>query len=398
MVYDDYQNIPDSYKNLWYTMTGWFNFAPLWNNILVLSWATISLSWETEKLIFLDNLKTIYSTTILNQDLIYTEIINTTGTNEQVALVDTYITNHVWWIVWIISTTTTIQTNSCSSTEPTCLPSGCTLIVWTPTSVNQSWVKDASNCWFTCNTNYSWTNCETYTAPIVQWRDIPWTNCTNDDIPIWWKIWAWCNSVLWTTGISTNANVYIWTCYNYTWATTTTNCTPTYLTYTAKENAYNSTYWVDNIWWKLYLWSTLSIECKNPTWWNFANTTASTANCACPTWWHVPTEQDFLNLEIALTCTDYTTDLAWRCAWLGWSWNTLKTTSDNIIQALKIPLAGHRFGTYFYYRGLSATLLSSTEYNSTSARARLLNRNNTSVYRSNGLKATYGFSVRCIKD
>lgn len=52
----------------------------------------------------------------------------------------------------------------------------------------------------------------------------------------------------------------------------------------------------------------------------------------------------------------------------------------------------------FYNRGYSAYLWSSTEHSTTVARGRLLNRNNTWVYRGYRDKSTYGFSVRCIKD
>ncbi|MFA5917863.1 MAG: FISUMP domain-containing protein, partial [Candidatus Gracilibacteria bacterium] len=219
------------------------------------------------------------------------------------------------------------------------------------------------------------------TPPIVQWRDIPGTNCTNNDITIGGKIWAGCNSVLGTTGISTNADVYNGTCYNYAGATTTTNCNSTYLTYTAKENAFNSTYGEDNIWGKLYL-----------------RANAVQVNNACPTGWHLPTDTDFLNLEIALTCTDSSIDLNWRCAGLGWAGKSTKTTSNNIIKALKLPLAGYRYGGAFIHRGNYTYLWSSTEYDSTNARGRHLDRNNSAVHRNFRGKATLGFSVRCIKD
>lgn len=268
---------------------------------------------------------------------------------------------------------TPTPTNSCNTTQPACSSIWCTLTTWTPTTVNQDWVKWASNCWFICNANYSWVNCEIYTAPIVQWRDIPWTNCNQDDINIWWKTWAGCNSIL---GTWLTYNAWANNCYNYTWNYTAWS-TACYWDIT-KENTYNSTYWVDNIWWKLYTWAN--------------------APSACPTWWHVPEEQDFLNLEIALTCTDSATDWTWRCNWLGWKDNILtKTKSNNVVRALNLPLAGYGLNDVFYDRGNRARLWSSTEYNSTNIRGRGLARNDVWVLRDYRDKSN-NFSVRCIKD
>ncbi|MDD3302748.1 MAG: FISUMP domain-containing protein, partial [Candidatus Gracilibacteria bacterium] len=285
--------------------------------------------------------------------------------------------------------------NTCA-TQPTYTHASYT--IGTPTQPNQ--IRQNTNsgnpCYYACTDSYTGNNCEI--APIVQWKDIPGTNCTNDDITIGGKVWAGCNSVLGTTGISTNANVYNGTCYNYTGGITTTNCSSTYLTYTAKENDYNVTYGENNIWGKLYLWSNLTTACKNPIGGNFSNTTASTTDCPCPTGWHVPTEQEFLNMEIALTCTDSSVDLNWRCDGLGFSGKTLKTPSNNIIKALKLPLAGYRYSDIFYNRGVDLSLWSSTEYNSFNARGRYLSWVNSTVHRNGWSKSTVGFSVRCIKD
>lgn len=56
----------------------------------------------------------------------------------------------------------TIPSNSCNITQPTCFPAGCSLATGVPVSVNQVWVKDAGICGFSCNVNYSGSNCEIY--------------------------------------------------------------------------------------------------------------------------------------------------------------------------------------------------------------------------------------------
>jgi uncharacterized protein (TIGR02145 family) len=76
----------------------------------------------------------------------------------------------------------------------------------------------------------------------------------------------------------------------------------------------------------------------------------------------------------------------------------LKTSTNNIIKALKLPLAGLRNGGTFYSRGVNTRLWSSSEYGSTYARGRHLGRNYSTVNRNYRDKAANGFSVRCIKD
>lgn len=210
--------------------------------------------------------------------------------------------------------------------------------------------------------------------PITQWKDIAWNEaCTNDDyvFTLSWSTyrWAWCNSIFWTWLVY-NANNQ---CYNYSW--TDSGWTSCYWD-TTKENTFNPTSWEDNIWWKLYLWDN--------------------APSACPSWWHLPTDQDFLNLETSLWCTDIATSW-WWCSWLWWSWKASKNSTNSIIKALKLPLAGYRDGGSLRSRGNDADLWSSTEYDSTNARGRGLTWYITSVYRGSWDKSTFGFSVRCIK-
>lgn len=61
-------NLPDSYKNLWYTMTWWFDFIP-WRDIVIFSWSMLDLSssWFIQQQ-FITNLQTVYSGSILSND------------------------------------------------------------------------------------------------------------------------------------------------------------------------------------------------------------------------------------------------------------------------------------------------------------------------------------------
>jgi uncharacterized protein (TIGR02145 family) len=189
------------------------------------------------------------------------------------------------------------------------------------------------------------------------------TNCDIPDITIWTQTWAWCNSTLWT-GIEYNVDQ---NCYNYVWWFTAWCNRPS----NEKENVYNPTYWVNNIWWKLYTWANSS--------------------SACPTWWHVPSDTEWTTLENYLIANKWDTNI-----W--WAGHTLQNTTNNMVNALKLPLAGYRNsgGITFYYRGRNTNLWSSTP-SSGDAYYRNLYWYGSTVDRNLSSQA-YGFSVRCLKD
>ena len=225
----------------------------------------------------------------------------------------------------------------------------------------------------------------TYVPPVVAWRDISWTSCDNDDYVFtqWWVTykWAWCNSVLWT-GIEWSASSPY--CYNYA-GTKVTCWTTAQMASTAKEIAWNdTTSTVNNIWWKLYTYAQASAPNENAsttTWW------------ACPSGWHLPTDAEWTALETKLKGSVCRTADWWQCEWLWWLWNASKNSSNNIIQALKIPLAGFRSsdGVTFYNRGNNARLWSSDQS------TRYFDSGYGTVLRGT-TDAADGFSVRCVKD
>ena len=176
-------------------------------------------------------------------------------------------------------------------------------------------------------------------------------------------------------------------CYDYIWNNLQT-CSDIENLSTAKENAWNSTYGINNIWWKLYLWD------------NSAS--------ACRYWWHVPTDEELYDLEVALWSTDRSEDWTyativdgWKSGWLGWSGYTTRSSSNNIIEALQLPLAGYldSGGTAFSYRGYTTKLWSSSSSDSDDLKAfgRLLYWNSSDVFRDSRSK-NFGLSVRCLKN
>ena len=238
------------------------------------------------------------------------------------------------------------------------------------TTINTSNTAELSKIlWWMTNNVFQW-----IVLPELIWWQVLDPNCDIDDITIWTQTWAWCNSTLWTW-IDYNAGP----CYNYQWTNIWwTSC----YWYNTKENVYNATYGVNNIWWKLYTWP------NSPT--------------ACPTWRHVPSDAELTTLENYLNWSQPPSPCRtwdwWQCDWLWWGGHTSKNDTNNLVNALKLPLAGRRNtdGVTFYGRGYDTYLWSSTPSAGT-AYYRGLGWYNSTVNR-NANSQSYGFSVRCIKD
>ncbi len=239
LVYNNYSNIPDSYKNLWYTMTGWFDFIPSWD-IEIYSWSTdTTLTEDADKITFINNLKQVYDWTILNQDPIYTEIMNLDTTNNSIwaiALVDTYITNNVWWLSWESSTTIAY---SCAQ-EPSYIWAIFTTL--SPTLINQEWqwIDDTLPCYYTC-----W-----------EWKVLVWEECVQETC-------SWTTPD-WTTKIS-NATSAAWWTWNY-------DTTPWLCTYSCNTNYHT----ID--WWNTCILNTYTItfNINGGTSWTMSNQTIAT--------------------------------------------------------------------------------------------------------------------------
>ncbi|MGE4444130.1 MAG: FISUMP domain-containing protein [Candidatus Altimarinota bacterium] len=245
----------------------------------------------------------------------------------------------------------------------------------------------------------------TVTAPT--WTQLD-TNCTIPDITIGSQTWAGCNSTLgsgFERGKQDNGtNGTIGSCYDYNGNNTAT-CTigSTAMASTTKANTWftgtntNSDSEVNNIWGKLYSWTGstgLSANCKGGDF----NASSSNSNCPCPTGRHVPTDAEFITLSTTLNGSLCETTTGWQCSGLGWMNNHTKTASNNIIQALKIPLAGFRYadGSTFGNRGYY-TYLWSSSVSGTYAYSRYFYWSYDAVHRNTSNQAN-GFSVRCLKD
>ena len=239
---------------------------------------------------------------------------------------------------------------------------------WTETFTNNyacddglvfaTWTETSS---VTCTGWYTWTSCEI--APVTDWRAQD-PNCDIADIVIWDQTWAGCNSTLWTW-----VDYVPWECYDYQWNNTWTNCWWS----TTKESDYNSTYWLNTIWWKLYTWDN--------------------AQNACWVWYHLSSIEEITQAMVDLWCIDtVSSTTTWRqCAWLWWwsEWWLLST--------LKIPLTGNnRTDWTDHGRWLNWFLWSSTD-DWGNGRGVFYSYDETRIERWS-LAKWYYFPVRCIKD
>ncbi|NDK09125.1 hypothetical protein EOM39_07870, partial [Candidatus Gracilibacteria bacterium] len=96
LVYNNYQNVPHSYNNMGYIMTGGFNYTN--TNPLIYSGSLKSLTESnTEKLDFITKLKVAYNGTILQGEANYQDIVNIDPSNQTgaVYLVNRFINTNV---------------------------------------------------------------------------------------------------------------------------------------------------------------------------------------------------------------------------------------------------------------------------------------------------------------
>jgi hypothetical protein len=192
LVYNNYSNLPDSYKNKWYSMTWWFDFIPQ-ANILVYSWTVESLKDETNRTIFIDNLKKVYNNTVISLDPDFKQLIESdivSNKLEAVKLANNIIENYVW--KWIVpkTTTSTAQTTITESTD-----------LWSLSDSDLKQIFSQTNSYYTSSWSWALNNCDSNNLTIDTTTFVPWN--------IWAKTLTW----------NTIYKIPNWT-YNLIWATT----------------------------------------------------------------------------------------------------------------------------------------------------------------------------------
>lgn len=128
------------------------------------------------------------------------------------------------------------------------------------------------------------------------------------------------------------------------------------------------------------------------------------AKVACPSGWHLPSDEEWKQLEMALGMTQTQADASY---WRGTDQGTqMKSTSGWYNNGNGTNTSGFS-GLPGGYRGMDGGTFAkitnyghwwtSTEYSSTNARYRDLHDDHNNVYRDNYAKEN-GYSVRCVKD
>jgi uncharacterized protein (TIGR02145 family) len=204
------------------------------------------------------------------------------------------------------------------------------------------------------------------------WRDID-MNCDIEDITIGDQTWAWCNSTLWKWSTYNKSK----NCYDYEW---NNNHNSKCYWYKNKEIEYNAEYWVDNIWWKLYLYKDSSSACKD--------------------WYHLPSLKEWGILLSVANCTDkYVNNwlIPHICEWSWWNKNK-NLVNDNIIRILNIPLSGWKwYDNNYEFRWSQTSFWTNTIESSNFTKAISIYSTNDNIWKD-WIQKTESISVRCIKD
>jgi D-alanyl-D-alanine-carboxypeptidase/D-alanyl-D-alanine-endopeptidase len=118
-----------------------------------------------------------------------------------------------------------------------------------------------------------------------------------------------------------------------------------------------------------------------------------TARDACPDGWHLPSDDEWKQLEIFIGMKKSEADSA---VWRGTDQGDL--LKDGSLSGFSVLFGGWRTGTnQFNFINEHANFWTSTEFDKTRSYERLLNINSPKIGRNIGNKDC-GFSVRCIKD
>ena len=272
-------NIP----NIWNSKVLQSTWALSFSDFKVYTWSITEYSLDSDKLAVFQVMYDTYSWSSLENKAVISDLLSKTTDQEKIALTEMVVLN----IISSIASTTTNYI--CDDTSKPTDNWHILFTVGTPTSDNQAYVQDASNCWYSCTDWYTWTSCEI--APTL----ITSTDCTT----AWW---IWVDSA---TDVYIGTTQWSWFCISprfWDWNT-------------------DSALWDGWISWN--------------GWWNYA---ADYYN-----WWDASTIDDTWNLypeygqtkildsKVSYDCrplwtatSDYNTtdDIVWRMKWLTWSWNT----------------------------------------------------------------------------
>lgn len=208
-VFSWYQNLPSSYKDSWYTMTGGFDFSPT-RSIILYQWDVSQLWTQTGKLSFADNIDKYYTNTTLSWEPEFREIIDIDITNNEewaINLISSFLQKNLWGIYSNI-----ISSNQSSQPEIVTFQSdiyalwdeqlkqifatgGVYTENWSTNTCNLSnlTIDTTTFIWWTQNINPMSLNANTiYKIPNGLYNIIG-TSDSNGHIKFWWN----CIALIW---------------------------------------------------------------------------------------------------------------------------------------------------------------------------------------------------------
>ncbi|MCQ2263732.1 MAG: fibrobacter succinogenes major paralogous domain-containing protein [Bacteroidales bacterium] len=155
---------------------------------------------------------------------------------------------------------------------------------------------------------------------------------------------------------------------------------------------------------RLYSWTTVMNGATS------SNATPSGVQGICPTGWHVPSDNEWKQMEMAAGMSQSDADnTGWRgniaaklCGNTGWNSSTTANAAGNLSapdrnsSGFSALPAGYYVGGYGYF-GNYANFWSATEASSDYAYYRTLRYDYAGVDRNGNFKS-YGYSVRCVRD
>jgi len=349
----DNTNIKSQVTNLWRNIPNiWnvnYNTWALTNLTLNATWTIDNDSTDAQKLSVYQAIYNTYTWTILATDWVIQIILNQTTDEEKISITKTVVLNNTTTVATVIS-------NSCDDSTKPADDLNKTYTV-NPTNINQAYIQDSNECWYTCTNEYTWINCEI--PPFLCWNTVSalWKTYTTITWPDW-NCWTsqnmnhWNMLANWST-MPSEINVIEKWCYDNNSAI----CTTDGWFYTRSEA----------------MWFDASCDTINCT--QAENTTYSVC-WALWVWWWLPTNEQLTTLINE-----------WATWWL---WNKLSWIVSS--------LPGRRgTNTTFFNRTFYASRWSSTEYGTTNSRNGGMAYDNAIATVGITTKAN-GLSVVCIRN
>lgn len=258
LVYNWYNNLPSNYDNTQFNRNPdvWFEFSL--TNPLIFTWSVRDLTDVSNQTIFVTNLKSAYSGSILETSNSYDDIISLDLSDEDeiTTLVWQYSSNYNWWLPDLKISYWTSSNSDDDDSDLTFLSSMSLTIKDTPVQVWSNLFFLASEWW--------WSN---YNLWISDWTE-SWTQIVKDIRP-WFDPNILHMTVVWSRLYFTAND---WTNWQEIWSSDWTESWTNMVSDIRPWLSWSFPYWLKAIWSNLYFWANDWTNWSEPwvtdwTWW-----------------------------------------------------------------------------------------------------------------------------------